>query len=683
MMIVVTADKVHPRCEESLRNQDYDNYEVLINVKPPVEYPGKPYFVAKNLNIAANREEARLKALKTDAGYFLWGDSDIVYPRNTLSELILQMKKKKSTIPVLLPSGKAMPAGQRIPQKHLMVGWYKNRWSRADKEVWLVGKYVADGAMRWFEQLIPSVMKADYFGLGCVCMTRELLKRVVMLPGVEHCVDNQFGHFYLDEGGALSMQADALGYECWADGNIVCEHIRNEKEQATVRATMAKERTKGRQAFLFIAHYTTPEIEAEFQKLKETTKDIGDCFWVGDQDPDLGYPTFHPNTLVPGSSHFHIMDFFRKNHYAYYWNIEYDVRFTGDWEKFFKYFNGGDEDFVSSHIRFYEEEPEWWWWPELKCGAPASTPCGAPVSRKVRSFDPIYRLSHRALELIDAGHKAGWSGHNECLIPTILFNNGMTLRDFGGTGSFVRPEDKERFYLDGSDWRMLDGTLACKDKLHHGYFKGLEGKLFHPVKGVSQTPLCGLAQKWRTDKGGVRGHHYTPVYHELFKDKRNDIKKVLEVGIGYEGSVSMRHIANYKGGASLRMWAEYFPNAEIYGADIKIEALFNEDRIKCFQCDQSDRTSLLQLTEQVGCDFDLIVDDGSHETEHQILAAKVLLPLLKEDGVYVVEDVKTNFIDGIIKEFERDYICESKRFTSLFNPHLDNDNLVLIREITQ
>jgi hypothetical protein len=233
MMIIVTADKVHPRCEASLRNQDYDNYEVLINVKPAMEYPGKPYFVAKNLNIAANREDARQKALKTDAEYFLWGDSDIVYPRNTLSELILQMKAKKSTIPVIWRDD-LIPAGQSIAQKHLMVGWYKNRWSPADKDIWLVGKYVADGTIQWFEQLVPGVMKADYFGLGCVCMTRELLEKIVMLPGVEHTIDNQFGRFLLDEGGVLSMQVDALGYECWADGNIVCEHIRNEEERDAV-----------------------------------------------------------------------------------------------------------------------------------------------------------------------------------------------------------------------------------------------------------------------------------------------------------------------------------------------------------------------------------------------------------------------------------------------------------------
>ncbi len=36
--------------------------------------------------------------------------------------------------------------------------------------------------------------------------------------------------------------------------------------------------------------------------------------------------------------------------------------------------------------------------------------------------------------------------------------------------------------------------------------------------------------------------------------------------------------------------------------------------------------------------FDVIIDDGSHVTEHQILTAECLLPRLNPGGVYVIED---------------------------------------------
>jgi demethylmacrocin O-methyltransferase len=68
--------------------------------------------------------------------------------------------------------------------------------------------------------------------------------------------------------------------------------------------------------------------------------------------------------------------------------------------------------------------------------------------------------------------------------------------------------------------------------------------------------------------------------------------------------------------------------------------MVNEGRILSVQCDQSSEASLKEAIEIVGGKpFDLIVDDGSHIPDHQILTAKMLLPLLSPDGFYVIEDV--------------------------------------------
>jgi predicted O-methyltransferase YrrM len=137
------------------------------------------------------------------------------------------------------------------------------------------------------------------------------------------------------------------------------------------------------------------------------------------------------------------------------------------------------------------------------------------------------------------------------------------------------------------------------------------------------TQLCELATKYGTDKG-PSGHNYTPIYHLLLAWKK--VKKVLEIGIA--------------SGASLRMWEEYFPEAEIYGLDTNIsDPSVPTTRIKCFQCDQSNLASLLNVIPQIGANFDLIVDDASHRAEDQVLSAHVLLPLLTPEGVYVIEDV--------------------------------------------
>jgi demethylmacrocin O-methyltransferase len=143
-----------------------------------------------------------------------------------------------------------------------------------------------------------------------------------------------------------------------------------------------------------------------------------------------------------------------------------------------------------------------------------------------------------------------------------------------------------------------------------------------------------------TDKG--EHHGYTPVYWEALKDKRNDIRRVLEVGIGYKNAT---YNAYWPYGASLRMWEEFLPNAEIYGMDIHPEVFINEGRIKSLYTDQSSVISLMDNIHSL-CDtggpFDLIIDDGSHILEHQILTANCYLPFLAADGIYIIEDVNVD-----------------------------------------
>jgi hypothetical protein len=149
------------------------------------------------------------------------------------------------------------------------------------------------------------------------------------------------------------------------------------------------------------------------------------------------------------------------------------------------------------------------------------------------------------------------------------------------------------------------------------------------------TRLCEIAEKWHTDKVPSIRHNYTPFYHQLFQGR--DIKKVLEIGIG--SVPNMNHVKDYIVGASLFMWQEYFPEAQIFGLDIRPESMVNEGRIRSFVCDQSDEASLKSVIPQLGGGFDIILDDGSHLPEDQILTAELFVPLLRPGGVYIIEDV--------------------------------------------
>jgi hypothetical protein len=148
--------------------------------------------------------------------------------------------------------------------------------------------------------------------------------------------------------------------------------------------------------------------------------------------------------------------------------------------------------------------------------------------------------------------------------------------------------------------------------------------------------LNELGLKYRTDKAvdGKRGepgkgHDYLRVYERFSKLERTQVRKVLEIGV--------------QKGASIRMWAEYFPNATVFGLDIAESALkVTGDRIKIQLLDQSDAAALGTFARENG-PFDLIVEDGSHIWSHQIIGMQTLIPHLAAGGHYIVEDLHTSY----------------------------------------
>jgi hypothetical protein len=154
-----------------------------------------------------------------------------------------------------------------------------------------------------------------------------------------------------------------------------------------------------------------------------------------------------------------------------------------------------------------------------------------------------------------------------------------------------------------------------------------------------ETTLCKLAFHYGSDKCPQILHSYTPFYYEFLKDK--DIKKVLEMGIGdlpYRARIKKQGF-NPQLGASLKMWRDFFPQAKVYGADIDPDTMFTDERIETFICDQTKKRDLRKLIEKTGSDIDLFIDDGLHAKETQIFMAQVLMPLLKKEVIYVIEDI--------------------------------------------
>lgn len=136
--------------------------------------------------------------------------------------------------------------------------------------------------------------------------------------------------------------------------------------------------------------------------------------------------------------------------------------------------------------------------------------------------------------------------------------------------------------------------------------------------------LKELFKKYNSDKGFK--HHYDKVYDVDFLNLKNKKINLLEIGI--------------LGGSSIKTWLEYFPNATIYAIDIlpkdSVEIL-NNNRVRYLQHDSTD-ANIIDLVKQWNVQFDIIIEDGLHTPSANLNTFKNLIPFLKKDCYYYIED---------------------------------------------
>ena len=169
-----------------------------------------------------------------------------------------------------------------------------------------------------------------------------------------------------------------------------------------------------------------------------------------------------------------------------------------------------------------------------------------------------------------------------------------------------------------------------------------ETKFSYITNSNSNSKLTELMNYYGSDKGGKNNHHnYTDFYSEIFFHRRNEIKSFLEIGLG-TNNVNIPSNMGIDGVplASLRAWRDYFKNAQIYGADIDKSILKNEERIKTFFVDQANPESIKKLFNSIGeLKFDIILEDGLHEYNANICFFENSIDYLKNNGIYIIEDI--------------------------------------------
>lgn len=144
-------------------------------------------------------------------------------------------------------------------------------------------------------------------------------------------------------------------------------------------------------------------------------------------------------------------------------------------------------------------------------------------------------------------------------------------------------------------------------------------------------------------EGSDKGWHAN-AYDIVLRPHREHIRSLLEIGIGTLIADAPSSMAGYSAdcyrpGGSLRGWREYFPNAQIVGIDIQPDTQFADERIKTEICNSADPGAVARCF-QGGIQFDIVIDDGSHEADDQIATLRNFWPMVGRAGFYFIEDVR-------------------------------------------
>lgn len=206
---------------------------------------------------------------------------------------------------------------------------------------------------------------------------------------------------------------------------------------------------------------------------------------------------------------------------------------------------------------------------------------------------------------------------------------------FSYTNILIREIEKKNYFV------FLRRIFSLIYKLIVNLLKRATNKVINldKKKNTSQyynLSLSELFQYFNCDKGStlkidgqekiIKTHNYTILYEKYFKKIRNREIKILELG-SHEG----------RGLASLYY---YFPNSKLCGANINpFQMCYHAKRMDEIYIDVSSKKILKNFNKYFDKEFDIIIDDASHNLKDILQTLPMLFKNLKAGGFYVIEDI--------------------------------------------
>jgi len=133
-------------------------------------------------------------------------------------------------------------------------------------------------------------------------------------------------------------------------------------------------------------------------------------------------------------------------------------------------------------------------------------------------------------------------------------------------------------------------------------------------------------------KSSDKWKSYLFVYDNLLKDVRNKVENLLEIGV--------------QNGGSLEIWSEYFTSVKnLIGCDINpncAELSYENTGVKIIIGDAS-KFEVKEKITHICSEYDIVIDDGSHQSSDIIKSFLLYFPLVKEEGYYIIEDLHASY----------------------------------------
>lgn len=198
IVYVKSLKDIQSECVSGIHSQEYTNFNFMIHEMRPLVLH-KDSARNKSMNVTRNRNQIIPMALASGAEWICFVDSDVVIPKNTISDFKKFADKNK-----------------------ILGGWY----SRGAGPDWVAAQYTSYDFLTYYQTPIEGLLPVDLLGIGCSFMHRSLLEKLNFRTAEDEIVSDYKGNYY--RGNCLSFcdDARAIGVQPTLVGSIICKHIK-------------------------------------------------------------------------------------------------------------------------------------------------------------------------------------------------------------------------------------------------------------------------------------------------------------------------------------------------------------------------------------------------------------------------------------------------------------------------